>query len=1138
MLLGELAMLPRQVPAAGFATAAEEAEAQVNQRPDVSAREPATTLATRRPEMSGRTAARLLLGAGAALVVIAVTIFTVADWARIGPLGRSAFLAGATALVLAAPRPLIRRNLNATGEAIAAIGLALTIGDAYLLQRLITAPTGPLGAAAFCAALAAAWTAYGIRTGLKGPRVAAICLAQLPAPLALAGIALLLGGPAAPIAGPVAVGLVLTSGADVLIAELSHRRARHAESAVPPVASVASVAPVASVAAVAAVGAWTCGVLVTAAASAISAASAIAAGWPGAPWLAVAFAAAAVVGTVAPGYSANLRMLARPAAVASGALAVMSLVIPVTAAAPASWDLALFAACGFSVCVGALAMGRRVGRPAGHRLALAAAGSAATLAAAGLLAAPVALVGLFGWHRLMPVWAGYGPRTGIAAGFSGWPGLPSTAAALVLAGLACLLTRLVPASSAMAKFTVVARIAGLVAAALAAGSVPAAVHLTGWAAQLTLTGAAVAFLSVSTLLRDKVLAGVAAGSGAALAAGAALWSLAEPRATIAELAVLAGVFFLAAVRARHVFTAALSAAGVLAATTGVAWAVPLASGWHPRYAAFAALGVAIAAIAAATALQRVRPVHSVVLDLGAGPVILLSAIVAAGQRDTFAMLVAAVAVVASGTAWQRAGWRRVAAVVAAASAATATLATEWRPIIHALAAPGYVITHPWQGYAQTHLAARSPGLSLAVVLLAICLAALAAAVGAWRRSGRAGLDAVAVALPLVAAPAGTDGLAAGIGYWVVGAALLTLALALTAWAALGRSAAPAGAALLAGAMALAWALAKPLPTLAALGCLAGAYAWCAWRARLASIRVAAGCLTVLAATALAWCAALAAGRPSWQAGMAALGVAAFAQLAAAGCAHDRGAVRLGASGSARRTLIEPAPDPLGMGAPARDQRAMLGLGIEITAWLVTVAGVGPCLVRPSTASLAVATAGIICLGVSARAARRPAIWPGLALCYLAWCLALAVAGVAVVEPYTVPAAALAIIVGWLASRREPRPHSWLAYGPGLSLLLLPSLIVGWESLGWIRPVLVGLAAAAIAIAGARARMQAPLLTGAIVAVLDAGRELAPAFARLVHVLPGWIPVAALGAALLWAGATYEARLRNLNAIRRTLAAMS
>ena len=1051
-------------------------------------REPATP-PVRRPEMSGRTAARLLLGAGAALVVIAVTIFTVAGWALIGPLGRSAILVGTTALVLAAPRPLIRRKLNATAEAVAAIGLALTIGDAYLLQRLITAPAGPLSAAAFCAALAVAWAAYGIRTGLKGPRLAAICLAQVPAPLAIVGMALLLGGHAAPIAGPVAVGLVLTSGADALIAGVSRRRARHPESAV---------------ASLAAVGAWTCGVLVTAAASAM------AARWPGAPWLATAFAAAAVVGIAVPGYNANLTKLARPAAAVSGALAVMSLVMPVTAALPVSWYLALLAGCGFGVTILALAVGRRAGKSVGHRLDIAAAGSAATLAAAGIFAAPVALVGLFGWHRLLPVWAGYAPRTAIAASFTSWPGLPSATAALVLVSLACLLARVVPPASVARKFSLVAGAAGLVAAALAAGSVPAAAHLTGWAAQIKLTGAAAALLSVGTMLADKVLAGVAAGSAGALAAGAALWSLATSRATIAELAVLAAVFFLAAMRAKHVFTAALSTAGVLAAATGVAWAVPLASGWHARCAAFAALGVAIAAAAAATALQRVRPIHSVVLDLGAGPVILLSAIFAAGQRDTFAMLAVAVAAVGSGTAWLRAGARRFTAVVAAASAAMATLAAEWRPIAHVLVAPGYVITHPWQGHHQSVVAAPSPGLSFAVVVLAICLAAVAATAGAWQRRGRASLDAVAVALPLVAAPAGVDGLAAGIGYWVVDAALLALALALTAWAALGRSVAPAGAALLTGAMTLAWALAEPVPTLAVLGCLTGAYACCAWRARLAGIRVAAGCLTVLAASALAWCAALAAGRPSWQAGLAALGVAACAQVAAARCARE------GAS----------------------DQRAMIGLGIEITAWLVTAVGVGPCLQRPSTACFALATAGIICLGVSARAARRPAIWPGLAQCYLAWCLGLAAAGVAVLEAYTLPAAAVATFMGWRASRREPHPHSWLAYGPGLSILLLPSLVVAWQSPGWLRLVLVGLAAAAIAIVGARARMQAPLLTGAVVAVLGAGRELAPAFARLVHDLPGWLPVAVLGAALLWAGATYEARLRNLNVIRRTLAAMS
>jgi hypothetical protein len=582
--------------------------------------------------------------------------------------------------------------------------------------------------------------------------------------------------------------------------------------------------------------------------------------------------------------------------------------------------------------------------------------------------------------------------------------------------------------------------------------------------------------------------------------------------TIAELAALVAVFFLAAMRARHAFTAALSTAGVLAASTGLAWAIPLASRWPLRTAAFAALAVAVAAVAAATALRRARPAHSAVLDLGAGPVIVLSAVVTASEQDSFAVLAAAIAVVASGTAWFRGGWRRNMAVVAAAAAAAAAFVAQWRPIGHALLAPGYVLTHWWQEQDAAHVAAHSPGVSLAVAVSGACLAALAAAAGAWRGSARASLDTVAVALPLVAAPAGVDGLAAGIGYWVVDAALLTLALALTAWAALGKSVAPGGAAVLAGAMTLAWSLAAPIPTLAVLGCLTGAYAWCAWRARLASIRVAAGCLTVLAAAALASCAVLAAGRPGCQAGLAALGVAACAQLAAAGCARERGAVRL-------------------------PQRAMVGLGIEITAWLVTVAGVSQCLRRPSTAGLALAIAGIICLGVAARAGRRLAIWPGLALCYLAWCLGLAAADVAVPEAYTLPAAALGIIIGRRASRREPRPHSWLAYGPGLSLLLLPSLIIAWQDPGWIRPVLVGLAAAATALVGARTRMQSPLLTGAVVAVLDGGRQLAPAFASLVRDLPGWVPVAALGAALIWAGGTYEARLRDLNAIRKALAAM-
>ncbi len=60
--------------------------------------------------MTGRTAARLVLAAGVMLVVIPAAVFTVADWARVGPLGRCAILVAVTGVVLAGPRLLVRRN--------------------------------------------------------------------------------------------------------------------------------------------------------------------------------------------------------------------------------------------------------------------------------------------------------------------------------------------------------------------------------------------------------------------------------------------------------------------------------------------------------------------------------------------------------------------------------------------------------------------------------------------------------------------------------------------------------------------------------------------------------------------------------------------------------------------------------------------------------------------------------------------------------------------------------------------------------------------------------------------------------------------------------------------------------------------
>jgi hypothetical protein len=115
--------------------------------------------------------------------------------------------------------------------------------------------------------------------------------------------------------------------------------------------------------------------------------------------------------------------------------------------------------------------------------------------------------------------------------------------------------------------------------------------------------------------------------------------------------------------------------------------------------------------------------------------------------------------------------------------------------------------------------------------------------------------------------------------------------------------------------------------------------------------------------------------------------------------------------------------------------------------------------------------------------------------------------------------------------------SWLAYGPGLALLLLPSLVAVWLLPGWARPLALGAAAAGIALAGGRARLIAPLLIGGAVAILDAGHELAPAVAQLAGMLPRWVPIAVIGLVLLAVGATYEARLRDLGRLRAALGKM-
>ncbi|HET6748746.1 MAG TPA: hypothetical protein VFL71_05750, partial [Actinomycetes bacterium] len=162
-------------------------------------------------------------------------------------------------------------------------------------------------------------------------------------------------------------------------------------------------------------------------------------------------------------------------------------------------------------------------------------------------------------------------------------------------------------------------------------------------------------------------------------------------------------------------------------------------------------------------------------------------------------------------------------------------------------------------------------------------------------------------------------------------------------------------------------------------------------------------------------------------------------------------------------------------------------------------------------------------------ARRGHLWAGAATAVAATWAWLADAGVTLPEAYTLPAAAVALAAGAVARRRRPRPGSWVAFGPGLAVALLPSLgiAVGGAD-GAARPLLLSAAALLVLLAGARARLQAPLVLGAATLLLLGVDAVAPVAAQL----PRWLTIGAAGLLLLWLGATAERRLERLRRLRR------
>ena len=139
----------------------------------------------------------------------------------------------------------------------------------------------------------------------------------------------------------------------------------------------------------------------------------------------------------------------------------------------------------------------------------------------------------------------------------------------------------------------------------------------------------------------------------------------------------------------------------------------------------------------------------------------------------------------------------------------------------------------------------------------------------------------------------------------------------------------------------------------------------------------------------------------------------------------------------------------------------------------------------------------------------------------------------VLEAYTLVVGGLAV-AGALIARRDHTP-SWVTYGPALAVGLLPSLfLVLTDNEQHWRRLLLGLGALAVLLAGAKARLRAPVVAGSVTLGLLALHELVLVW----ELIPRWIPLAAAGALLVVLAATLERRRRDLARFRRVLGRMT
>ena len=133
-----------------------------------------------------------------------------------------------------------------------------------------------------------------------------------------------------------------------------------------------------------------------------------------------------------------------------------------------------------------------------------------------------------------------------------------------------------------------------------------------------------------------------------------------------------------------------------------------------------------------------------------------------------------------------------------------------------------------------------------------------------------------------------------------------------------------------------------------------------------------------------------------------------------------------------------------------------------------------------------------------------------------------------VELVSLPLAACLLAIGAIRLSDEPAARSWPWLGPGLAVLLVPSLLAidtAGEPL-W-RAVALGVVAATTFLLALRLKLQAPFVIGGIVLLMHLLVQSWPLLELVGDSVEWWVWLGLAGIAVIALGARYERRLQNV-----------